>query len=368
MNRLAYFLSLLLSLPAFAAQESHERAFGGDRFAAGPSVTIDQQVPGDLFAAGGAIDVDAAVRGDAVVAGGTVRLGAPVGQDLYLAGGRLNVAAPVMRNARIAGGNVAIGPKARIAGNVSVAGGDIRIEAPIGGYLQIGGGHVYLDSSVTGDVQVGAGAVELGPNARIAGRLRYASREELQKSPQAEVQGGIERTPLPEGRAREPRQHGPGALRWVWSAGLIVLAAVLAALLPSVSLGAAATVRTRWPWSLLVGFIAIVCIPVAIVIAMATAIGIPLALAALALYLALLIMGYATSGVALGLAVLARWRAERASRAVMRALFAALGMLAVVLLASIPWVGGALALAAALLGAGALLQQLNTKRGQDPFP
>ncbi|HYX66803.1 MAG TPA: polymer-forming cytoskeletal protein [Burkholderiales bacterium] len=356
MSRLAILLGFIVSLPALAEPQPRETSFGADRFAAGPTVSVADEVPGDLFAAGGAIDVDAAVRGDAVLAGGTVRLGAPVGQDLYLTGGRLNVAAPVMHNARIAGGNVQMGPKARIAGNLSVAGGDIRIEAPIGGYLQVGGGHVYLDSSVAGDVRVGAGSVELGPNARIAGRLRYASREELQKSAQAEVKGGIERIPLPE-RGREARKHAGRAFHWLWSAGLIVLAAVLAALLPNISLGTAAAVRTRWPWSLLVGFIALVCIPTALIIAVITVIGIPLALAALALYFALLLLGYATSGIAIGLAALQRWRPARAPQAAMRIVFAALGMLAVVLLASIPWIGGLVALAALFLGVGALLQQ-----------
>jgi cytoskeletal protein CcmA (bactofilin family) len=361
MSRLALLLPCLVSLSALAARPTPETSFGADRFAAGSSVTIDQPVPGDLFAAGGAIDVDEAVGGDAVIAGGTIRVGAPVGQDLYLSGGRLNVAAPVTRNARIAGGDVQIGPKARIAGNVSVAGGEIRIEGPIGGYLQVGAGHVYLDSTVAGDVHVGAGSVELGPNARVAGRLRYASRKELEKSPQAQVQGGIERMPLPQ-RGRKAGEHAGGAFHWIWSAGLIVLAAFLTALFPNLGLGTAATVRTRWPWSLLVGFIALVCIPAGIVIAMITVVGIPLALTALALYLALLILGYAASGSAAGLAVLQRWQPARASQRLVRVLFAALGMLVVVLLASIPWVGGLVVVAAMLLGVGALLQQLERSR------
>jgi hypothetical protein len=364
MDRVAFLLSLVVSLPVLAGQQSPVSSFGPDRFAAGPALTIERQVPGDLFAAGGTIDVDEAVLGDAAIAGGTVRVGAPVGQDLYLAGGRLNLAAPVARNARIAGGNVQIGRKARIAGNASVAGGEIRIEAPIGGYLQVGAGHVYLDATVAGDVRVAAGSVELGPNARVLGSLSYASREELQKSPQAQVQGGIARIPLPE-RDREARKAGRQAghaFRWIWSAGLVVLAAVLTALLPNLGLGAAATLRTRWPWSLLAGFVALVCIPVAIVIAMATVVGIPLGLAALALYLALPILGYATSGIAAGLAVLQRWQPARASQGGMRVLFAALGMLAVVLLASIPWMGGLVVVVAMLLGVGVLLQQLSRSR------
>ncbi|HEX7055403.1 MAG TPA: polymer-forming cytoskeletal protein [Burkholderiales bacterium] len=360
MSRPAFLLAFVVAFPAVAAEPSHERTFGADRFATGSSVTIEKPVAGDLFAAGGAIDVDEAVNGDAAIAGGTVRVGGPVGQDLYLTGGRLNIAAPVTRNARIAGGNVEIGPKARIGGNVSVAGGRIRIEAPIGGYLQVGAGDVYLDSSVGGDVQVGAGSVELGPNARVAGRLRYASREELEKDPQAQVQGGIERLPLPQ-RQRPQKEkapeHGAGVFHWIWSAGFIVLAAVLTALLPNVGLGAAATVRRRWPWTLLVGFIALVCIPAGIVIAMITVVGLPLALAALALYFALLMVGYAAGGMAVGLAVLQRWQPARVTQGFMRVLFAALGMLVVVLLASIPWVGFLVVIVATLLGVGALLQQ-----------
>lgn len=356
MSRLSVLLFFIVCLPALGAPPSHEKSFGTDRFAAGSSVTIDRPVAGDLFAAGGAIDVDQAVGGDTVIAGGTIRVGGSVGQDLYLAGGRLNVAAPVTRNARIAGGNVQIGPKARIAGNVSVAGGDIRIEGPIGGYLQVGAGHVYLNSTVEGDVRVGAGSVELGPNARVAGRLRYASRKELEKSPQAQVQGGIERMPLPQ-RGRKAGEHAGSAFHWIWSVGLIVLAAVLTALFPNLGLGTAAAVRTRWPWSLLVGFIALVCIPAGIVIAMVTVVGIPLALTALALYLALLILGYAASGIAAGLAVLQRWQPARASQGLVRVLFAALGMLVVVLLASIPWVGGLVVFVAMLFGVGALMQQ-----------
>ena len=353
---LALFSSFALSAPL----DGREHSFGADRFAGGPAVSIAAPVVGDLFVAGGNIDIDASVRGDAVVAGGNVRVGGPVGQNLYATGGQVNLSGAVQRNARLAGGRIEIGPRARIAGNVSIASGDARIFGAIGGYLQVGAGHVFLDGPVAGDVEIGSGAVELGSNARIGGQLRYASREEIVQDTGAQVRGGIERIELPSavGEAPVARERAIGGLHWIWSAGMIVLAAVLAAALPACFSGAAAAVRTRFGHSLLAGFIALICIPAAALIAMITVIGIPLALVAFALYFALLLAGYATTGICAGELALQGLEPARASRSGWRALAAALGMLAVSLLAAIPWAGGLVVLFALVLGIGALLVRL----------
>jgi len=360
----SFFLFVILILPVAAGsaepKQSRERSVGADYFAAGANVGLFGPVKGDLFAAGGNLNVDAAVGGDAVIAGGNVRVGATVAQNLYLAGGRVSVGGAVARNARIAGGHVEIEPRARIEGNASVAGGDLRIGAPIGGYLQVAGGHVVIDSAIAGDVEAAGANIELGPNARIGGKLRYASRDELKQDAAARVAGGIERIALPE-RAREAPEARPRVARslaWIWSAGLVLLAAILAAALPSVYTGTATMLRSRWGWSLLIGFIVLVCTPVAALIAMVTVIGLPLALAALALYFALLLVGYVSTGASIGIAALQRWQPARATHRGWLFLFAALGMLLVCLLAAIPWIGGLFALAALLLGTGLLLQRL----------
>jgi MFS family permease len=216
---------------------------------------------------------------------------------------------------------------------------------------------------VGGDVDVGGGTIELGPGARIGGRLRYASPEELKQEPGAQVLGGIERRALPQAARPAPaaRERAARGIHWVWSAGMIVLAAILGAALPRVFTGTAAILRGQWAWSLLVGFIAFVCVPAAALIAMITLVGFPLALAAMALYFALLLIGYATTGVSLGMLGLQRWQPERSSHGGFRLLYAALGMLLVCLLAAIPYAGGFIVLAAMLLGIGALLQDLFKK-------
>ena len=366
-------LMTALALPIAAQQppakrDPVERDLGSDHFVAGGTVSIDKSIAGDLVAAGGNIDVSAEVGGDALVAGGNVRLGAAIRQGVYAAGGRISVNGPVQRNVRIAGGTVEIGPEAKISGNVTIGGGEVRVTGAIDGYLQVGGGRVVIDGPVGGNVEVGSGDIELGPNARIGGKLRYASHDALKRDPAAQVQGGIERFSPPDdwlARSGVHERGGRGA-GWVWSIGLMVIAAILVAAFPGVYTRVRASVRERWAFSLLVGFIALVCIPVAALISMFTVIGVPLALAAIALYLVLLLVGYVTAGVSFGTLALARFQPERASRTGWRVAAAALGMLAISLIGRVPWVGSLVVLAAMLLGMGALLLQLSAARSAPP--
>jgi cytoskeletal protein CcmA (bactofilin family) len=357
MTMLRFLLAVLLAHAgatlADASRERVERTLGADRFAAGGALQLGGQTTGDLVAAGGELDLEGSVGGDALDAGGRLGLRGTVAQDLYAAGGRVWMSGTAGRNARLAGGYVELAPQARIAGNATVAGGELRIRGAIEGYLQVAGGHVVLDGAVRGNVEAAAGELELGPNARIDGTLRYASRGELRRDPAAQVRA-VQRVEMkrdPEAAAGRAGQ----AIAWIWTAGLLVLAAVFAAALPGMSAGVAATVRARWGRSLFVGFVALVCIPVAALLAAVTIVGLPLALAMMALYLALVLLGYVACGVSLGTLTLGQ---ARASRAGWRIAAAVAGMLAVSLLARVPQAGVFLVLAALFLGLGALLIQL----------
>jgi hypothetical protein len=141
-----------------------------------------------------------------------------------------------------------------------------------------------------------------------------------------------------------------------------LIAAVLVAVLPALYADVTTTVRMRWAWSVLVGFIALICIPVAALILMFTLIGIPLGVAAIVFYVLLLFVGYVSAGIGIGQAVLQRLQASRATRTAWRVLAAVLGVLAVSLLGRVPWVGGFVVFAAMLLGIGALLLQAGPRR------
>jgi hypothetical protein len=337
-----------------------EHDMGTDHFVTGCPVSVERPVAGDLIAAGCDVEVLAEVDGDLVVAGGTLRLAAPVKQSLYAAGGKISIESEVQHNVRVGGGRVELAPGAKIGGNVTIGGGEVEIDGAIGGYLEVGGGSVRINGPVAGDVEVGAGEVELGPNARIGGKLSYQSGDEIERDPAAQVHGGVERIEREERwSAWQHASHGRGSSHgWFWPLGLLVIAAILAAALPHFYLGVAQTTRARWPLSMLIGFIVVLCVPVVALLAIVTLIGIPLALALIALYFLLLLAGYVSAGVALGELALQRWGAARAASAGWRIGAAGLAMLVLSLAGHTPFVGALITLAAVLMGIGALLLQL----------
>lgn len=362
---LAVLLSSLPVGPAHAEEDpsARQRRVGGDLFIAGGTVIAREPVGGDLFAVGGSVDVDAPVAGDVVASGGKLRLGADIGQSLYAAAGQLGVNGKVGRNARVAGGQVEFAPGSELAGNLSVAGGQVRLLGSVRGHVQAAAGRVFIDGAVGGDVLATTGRVALGPNARIAGALRYRSGEALVRDPAAQVAGGVE--PL-FGRERAagasapqepPRRTGRG-ISWLWTAGLVVMAAVLLWVLPGFYQHVGRTLRERVGTSLLLGFVWLVCVPVAVLLLLITVIGIPLALLAAALYLALLPVGYVSAAIGAGDWALQIWRQASAAHAGWRIGAAALVLVLLSLVAAVPWLGGVVAFAALLAGLGALLLQL----------
>ena len=345
---------------ASAPGSRHE--LGGDRFVAGSSVALRDAVAGDLFAAGGNVETDAAVGGDAIVAGGKIRIGAAVAQSVFATGGQITVNGQVGRNLRAAGGQVELAAGSRIGGNVSVAGGQVNLRGAVLGHVQAAGGRVFIDGPIGGDVEAASGQVELGPNARIDGSLHYRSGDTLRQDPAAVVRGGA--LPMPDEPARHetpmrpPHGHGgPGAAGWMWTFGLILLAAVLLALLPAPLARVSQTLQARPGMSLLLGFLLLVCAPVAALLFIVTIIGIPVGLLAIALYLVLLPLGYVSGAIALGDWGLQRWRTEVAPRLGWRIGAAAIALALLALLGWVPVLGSLTAFAALLAGLGAWLLQ-----------
>ena len=368
--------ALLLCAPALVAADEKTASSGSDTYVAGGSVRIDKPVVGDLIAAGGNLDIDAPVAGAALLAGGNLRVTAQVEHDIFAGGGRVILDAPIGRNLRAAGGQLDLGPMATVNGNATVAGGRVTLRGAIKGSLHVAGGQVTIDAPVGGDVVATTGQLTLGPNARIGGKLRYYSGNEVKRDPAAQV-GNVERGPLP-GRGASAALHREGGwgaragartvgLGWLWTLGLMAIAALLVGTMPVAAKRVAHALRARPGLSLLWGFIALVCIPVAVLLLAITIVGIPLALLALLLYGVLLLVGYVASAVGLGQWALLRFKAEAADRNAWRIASAMAAMLVLALLGSLPWVGGLVALLAVLAGMGAIALLL-APRGPSVVP
>jgi len=303
-----------------------------------------------LVLAGSAAAADDAVHDRSTFIGGNVAISEAVVGPLFAVGGNVTVTAPVSGPVHIAGGNVMIASSAPITGDVGVAGGEVKLNGSIDGRLRAAGGTVRIDGPVKGDASVAAGRLELGPGARIQGKLTFRG-DDLQQDPAAQVVGGI----VHEAGYRDWHQHsaGNGFLHgWFWTAGLMVLAAILAAALPDVSSRMARELRENPGATLLSGFLAFTAIPIAGVLLMLTIVGIPIALLALMAYGIVLLTGYAWVAVIVGGMVLDRVKPQVAALAAWRSGAALLAMLAIALVARVPYIGGWAQFAALVLGVG----------------
>jgi cytoskeletal protein CcmA (bactofilin family) len=356
--RMFAFLVVLLAGPAFAAEEidsSRSRA-RSDRVLTGERVEVKGATSGDLISAGGEVTIDAATEGDLITFGGDVNIAGSAKDDAYVVGGEVTITSDISGNLRVAGGEVRIENPAKIAGNASVAGGEVQIAGTIGGDLRVFGGEVLLDGVVEGDVEATAGEIALGPNARIKGKLAYASRNDLQRDPAAEV-GSVERDDWP----RQEADVELEGLAFIWTMGLGVAALLMLGIAPGFAARTTDAVAEQFVQSLLMGLVGLVATPIVAALLAITVIGLPLALILLFAYPALLMLGYLFGVIAMADIALQKIRPIQVTDRGLRML-AAIGALALIAaVGRLPVAGGLVNVIVLLLGTGALLLQLRSR-------
>ena len=136
------------------------------------TATIDGNVEGDLVAFGGQVLVNGDVGGDLMAAGGTVSINGAVAGDLRVAGGQVTVAGAVSEDMVASGGQMTLASGGTVGGDLVTSGGSVsvagdvsgRIEASSGNYSRTGaepGGGEHVVRPETGVAKVTASDVLL---------------------------------------------------------------------------------------------------------------------------------------------------------------------------------------------------------------
>ncbi len=331
--------------------------FGGDYFGAGASLEPGASVEGDAFITGGEVILNRPVEGDAVLSGGSIHVGERIGSDLYAAGGDILVNARVGHNARLAGGRVHLTRHAEVAGRVTIAGSRIRVDGSTGGALAIYGDSVVIDGEIGGGVAVVARNLEVGPNARINGRLTYRTANAPRISEQAVISGGMQQSSFEfHGKDLEPVAR---TVVWVGAAlftsGLFLVGVLIVLLVPNVLTAVVRELRSRPAASFLLGFALIVCVPVAAVLATLSVIGIPLGLVLLFIWPVIVTLGYLVGVIFCADALAALLTRRRPASRALRIIGLAITLIALMLLSRVVFVGVPLILLLLFFGTGALV-------------
>lgn len=335
--------------------------FVGATYAATVSRTVSGVTDRSVYEAGNTITVSGVVNGDIVCAGQTITITATVNGDVLCAGQTVDVQGKVHGAVRLVGQTVTLG--AMVTGNVSLVGQSVSVEngAALGRDLSLAAQTVAVDGSVARDItgvandmtlnsQVGRDVtlhvtqLTLAQKADIAGSITYTSSHQLRQRTGAQLHGVL--------TYHETQVHHRSALGriiWVgicWLLTLAVLSVVLVALFPrQFRRWCPAWGATFW-WALLVGFIAMIVVPILAILLMLTVVGIPLGLLLFILWIA----------VALAAMPLAAYFAGRQLAPDLHpVLIVLIGSLVLGILGLIPFVGWIIDLVAYWVGSGALL-------------
>jgi len=150
--------ALLLMLLATTMVLAEEELLGG-KLRTGDTVTVgaEETVDGDLYLLAGTVTMDGTVDGDLLALGGQVQVNGTVTGDVLAAGGTVAVAGIVEGDVRTAGGQVTL--SGAVAEDVVATGGQTTISSggTVGGDLIVSGGQVTMAGSVAGSVEGSAG-------------------------------------------------------------------------------------------------------------------------------------------------------------------------------------------------------------------
>ena len=256
----------------------------------------DQIVNRDYFTAGSQVIIDGTINGDAYIAGGQVDINGIVNGDLLVVGGQINIRGTVSQNIRAAGGSIVI--EGNAGKNVSVAGGSLTVykTAKITGNTVIAGGNARIEGNILGNFTAGIGMLSILPDTTIRGNVDYWSNNKATVSSNAKVLGStvFHQTQFktnPKNTAITRNRMAIGINIFFTIYGFVfslILGLLFVWLFPVFTQKAADLVRNRFWLSALIGFIALIIVPIVGIIFAVTILGIPVALALMFAYMVLI--------------------------------------------------------------------------------
>jgi hypothetical protein len=324
------------------------------------SLEIDGLVAGDVLAFCERVVIRGEVEGTVVSLGRELEVGGRVGGGLIGVGEQVTIDGTVGASAYLGGERVQVGPSGRVARDAFLAGERVRVEGEVARDLSSFAERVELAGEVGRDVLSRAEGVALGAGARIGGDLHayLPEREGLELSPGAVIAGATD-VQLQDrhghthwSRYREGRFYTWTAVSFVAS---FLIGLILHGLAPSWFAGRIETGRD-FVTSLGLGFAFAVLCPLALLLLALTVVGIPLALIGLAAWAIGLYLGAVVVAALIGRS-LVRSQGEGLREF---GVALAVGLVVVVLLRNLPFVGGAAGGVIALVGLGLLVGQLQS--------
>lgn len=377
---------IILSVSTALAEEAAKEETGKEVVAKQVSLSGDHQkqqflaakrveartanVSDDIFAAGQDLIFDTVSAEHIIAAGMSLNFSDITADDLVLAGGQMSLSGDVRDDVIAAvcpfcpmGGRLHLTNRLQIGDDARLAGRDIAVDGRIGGHLFAASEQFTLSGEVVGNANIEAKRIVLTSTARIGGDLLYAGPSKPELLEGAVVSGEIRQVD-----ANFSFADKKSPKNWVMYGILAMLSFILALLLLGSALqiavpqllSRAAETASEKPWaSIGRGFALALLVPALVVLLLATLIGIPIGLVIMAAYFILLALAFISISYCIGLYV-RKLLGKQAPHlgAGSRVLWTVSGILILMFIGLIPFLGWAISTLALLAGLGAVFSVL----------
>ncbi len=154
-----------------------EERIDDDVLAIGGSVAVFGDVRGDVLAIGERVLVGGTIAGDLLAAGPSVETGATLGGSLRTLAGEMVLGGAIARNALALAGSVRQPEGSSVAGRLIALAGELDLRGTVRGGGAIAAGAIHLDADLGGPLQIDVGQITLGEAAvvpSLVGTSRHA--------------------------------------------------------------------------------------------------------------------------------------------------------------------------------------------------
>ncbi len=322
-------------------------------YAAGVRLTIEGKAKQDIWAAGALIDIDTETNGNLYAAGSRLSVKGKVSGNARLAGAELKVDAEVGEQLSAAAASIEISKNAVLPNDTSLAAALIEFNGVAKDNLSLYADQVIFSGHTSGPVTIEGRHVQLGDTAHIEGNLTIRSSEEAVISPNAIVAGKLTKTSLEDSDYIKENEHDSDsrALLILLAISVFLLGLILVIFARGFVEQCITLLRTHPGQSILWGFVVFISVPIFIVVTTATIIGIPIGVATLLLLPFLFILGITTAAFAVSDWILNK--NVESKKTGQRIFLLATGVILLVIIGFVPFLGEILILLVMLLGLGA---------------
>ena len=337
------------------------------QFAAGETVKITANVADDVFAAGRTVTLDGAKAQTVVAGAGSLVIRNSTIRDLIAGSWEVEIHGTIEDDAVIAvcpicgwaSRRILIGKDARIGDDARLFADTIEIEGTIARELYATARRVVVSGTVTGKADIKAKEIVIAPTAKFGGEVTFRSPGKPQIATGATLAGPVKEVvtevDFPDA-AQFPRQMAWFAATVAIAVGLGLLAlGVLAQFALPRLIQASADRLAEQPWpNLGYGLVWGLLTPAVAGLLAFTLVGAPAAFVLMAGFVVVAALGYVTTGYAAGLWLRQRFTQRLADPGTWgRIGWTVLGLLILLLVSAVPFVGWIVATLAFTAGLGA---------------